>query len=313
MSAAFMSGVQKPFAAVADWGTTRFRLWTLDVDGNVINESRGDDGLLQAKETGFEPTLERHLASVGAPDDLPVVICGMAGSRTGWIEAPYMGLPAGLDGIVKAAVRIPARRHVIMLPGVARRDDMAPDVMRGEETKLLGLVHRGTRDAVVVMPGTHAKWVRIVDGGLADYRTFMTGEMFALMKDKSVLAGALEGASAVDANSAAFVAGVGASLENPALISNALFSIRAGWLVHDRRPFDQLARLSGLLIGLEVAGASPLYGKPQEVLLLSDATMGALYASALEIAGLKVMRVAADELVRDGLYMAAKHAFGGAA
>ncbi|KAB2676292.1 2-dehydro-3-deoxygalactonokinase [Brucella tritici] len=303
---------KKPFAAVADWGTTRFRLWTLDVDGNVLGESRGDDGLLQAKEAGFEPTLERHLASVDSPDDLPVVICGMAGSRTGWIEAPYMSLPAGLDGIVKAAVRVPARRHVIMLPGVARRDETAPDVMRGEETKLLGLVHRGTRDAVVVMPGTHAKWVRIADGGLADYRTFMTGEMFALLKDKSVLAGALEGAGAVEPNGEAFAAGVRASLENPALISNALFSIRAGWLVHDRKPTDQQARLSGLLIGLEVAGGRTLYGKPEEVLLLSDDTMGALYASALEIAGLTVRRVAADELVRDGLFMAAKHAFGGA-
>ncbi|WP_266030852.1 2-dehydro-3-deoxygalactonokinase [Brucella intermedia] len=304
---------KKPFAAVADWGTTRFRLWTLDVDGNVLGESRGDDGLLQAKEAGFEPTLERHLASVGAADDLPVVICGMAGSRTGWIEAPYMSLPAGLEGIVKAAVRVPARRHVIMLPGVARRDELSPDVMRGEETKLLGLVHRGTRDAVVVMPGTHAKWVRIADGGLADYRTFMTGEMFALLKDKSVLAGALEGASAVDPNGEAFAAGVKASLESPALISNALFSVRAGWLVHDRKPTDQLARLSGLLIGLEVAGGRTLHGGAEEVLLLSDDTMGALYASALEIAGLKVRRVAADEVVRDGLFMAARHAFGGIA
>jgi len=304
---------KKPFAAVADWGTTRFRLWTLDADGNVLGESRGDDGLLQAKEAGFESTLERHLATLGAPDDLPVVICGMAGSRTGWIEAPYMSLPAGLEGIVKAAVRVPARRHVIMLPGVARRDETAPDVMRGEETKLLGLVHRGTRDAVVVMPGTHAKWVRIADGGLADYRTFMTGELFALLKDKSVLAGALEGAGAVDPCGAAFAAGVRASLETPELIANALFSIRAGWLVHDRKPTGQLARLSGLLIGLEVAGGRALHGGPEEVLLLSDDTMGALYASALEIAGLKVRRVAADELVRDGLFMAARYAFGGAA
>ena len=224
-----------------------------------------------------------------------------------------MSLPAGLEGIVKAAVRVPARRHVIMLPGVARRDELAPDVMRGEETKLLGLVHRGTRDAVVVMPGTHAKWVRIADGGLADYRTFMTGEMFALLKDKSVLAGALEGAGAVDPNGQAFAAGVKASLESPALISNALFSVRAGWLVHARKPTDQLARLSGLLIGLEVAGGRTLHGGAEEVLLLSDDTMGALYASALEIAGLKVRRVAADELVRDGLFMAARHAFGGIA
>lgn len=306
-----MSDAKTPFAAVADWGTTRFRLWTLDADGNVLRESRGDDGLLHAKEAGFETILERHLASVDAPADLPVVICGMAGSRTGWIEAPYMSLPAGLEGIVAAAVRVPARRRVIMLPGVARRSEDAPDVMRGEETKLLGLVHRGTRDAVVVMPGTHAKWVQIADGRLNDYRSFMTGELFALLKDKSVLAGALEGSASVDPNSAAFAAGVKSSLETPELISNALFTVRAGWLVHDYKPSDQLARLSGLLIGLEVAGGRKIFGECHDVLLLSDGMMGALYASALEIAGLKVKRIEADELVRDGLFMAAKHAFAG--
>ncbi|CUW45349.1 2-dehydro-3-deoxygalactonokinase [Brucella vulpis] len=307
-----MGAGKKPFAAVADWGTTRFRLWTLDADGAVLGESRGDDGLLHAKEAGFEPTLERHLARLGAPDDLPVVICGMAGSRAGWVEAPYMSLPAGLDGIVKAAVRVPARRHVIMLPGVARQDETAPDVMRGEETKLLGLVHRGTRDAIVVMPGTHAKWVKIANGELADYRTFMTGELFALLKEKSVLAGALEGAGTVDPNHDAFAAGVRASLEAPELVSNRLFSIRAGWLVHDRKPTDQLARLSGLLIGLEIAGGRTLYGGAKDILLPSDGTMGGLYASALATAGLNVTRLQADELVRDGLFMAAKHAFQGA-
>lgn len=304
-----MSRVQKPFAAVADWGTTRFRLWTLDADGNVLRETRGDDGLLHAKEAGFESILERHLAQVDAPHDLPVVICGMAGSRTGWIEAPYMSLPSGLEGIVAAAVPVPARRPVTMLPGVARRSEDAPDVMRGEETKLLGLVHRGTRDAVVIMPGTHAKWVHIADGKLNDYRSFMTGELFALLKDKSVLAGALEGAESVDPQSAAFAAGVKASLETPALISNALFTVRAGWLVHNYTPSQQLARLSGLLIGLEVAGGRTLFGDLKQVLLLSDGMMGALYASALEIAGVSVNRIEADELVRDGLFMAARHAF----
>lgn len=308
-----MSGARTSFVAVADWGTTRFRLWTLGVDGNVINESRGDDGLLHAKEVGFEVTLERHLAQIDAPDDLPVVICGMAGSRTGWIEAPYMSLPAGLEGIVAAAARVPAKRPVIMLPGVARRSKDAPDVMRGEETKLLGLVHRGTRDAVVVMPGTHAKWVQITDGQLNDYRSFMTGELFALLKDRSVLSGALEGAGPVEPKNAVFAAGVKASLETPELIANALFTVRAGWLVHDYKPSDQLARLSGLLIGLEIAGGRTLFGKAREVLLLSDGMMGALYASALEIAGINVNRIEADELVRDGLFMAARHAFAGGA
>ncbi len=103
-----------------------------------------------------------------------------------------------------------------------------------------------------------------------------------------------------------------ASLEAPELVSNRLFSIRAGWLVHDRKPTDQLARLSGLLIGLEIAGGRTLYGGAKDILLPSDGTMGGLYASALATAGLNVKRLQADELVRDGLFMAAKHAFQGA-
>ncbi|MBN9044356.1 MAG: 2-dehydro-3-deoxygalactonokinase [Rhizobiales bacterium] len=308
-----MSGERKPFAAVADWGTTRLRMWLMDAEGRVLGESRGDDGLLSAREKGFETVLEDHLARLGAPADLPVAICGMAGSRTGWIEAPYMDLPAGLETIVAAAVPVPAQRRIIMLPGVARRDETAPDVMRGEETQLLGLVRAGFRNAVVVMPGTHSKWARLADGVLADYRTFMTGELFALLKEKSVLVAALEGAGPVDPAIAGFAGGVRAALDAPEMTANALFSLRADWLVHGRAPDEGLARLSGLLIGLEIAGGSRLYGGTDTVVLLADGAMGALYARALGIAGLEIDRVEADELARDGLFMAARHAFGGIA
>lgn len=307
-----MSETSKPYVAVADWGTSSFRLWILAADGSVLGESRGHDGLVTVTDGNFEAVLERHLAALKAPGDLPVVICGMAGSRAGWVEAPYMGLPAGLDAIADAVVAVPARRRVIMVPGIARRDPSAPDVIRGEETKLFGLVRGGTRDAVVVMPGTHCKWVQIAKGVVADFRTFMTGELFATIKDHTVLAGALIDAGAIDPDDEFFIAGVKASLANPAMIANALFSIRAGWLVHNRSADQQLARLSGLLIGQEIAGGRTLYGGVSAVHLLADERMGGVYHSALRVAGLDVTRIEADELVRDGLFAVAKHVFTGA-
>ncbi len=191
--------------------------------------------------------------------------------------------------------------------GVAHGQD------RASKTQLLGLVRAGFRNAVVVMPGTHSKWARLADGVLADYRTFMTGELFALLKEKSVLVAALEGAGPVDPAIAGFAGGVRAALDAPEMTANALFSLRADWLVHGRAPDEGLARLSGLLIGLEIAGGSRLYGGTDTVVLLADGAMGALYARALGIAGLEIDRVEADELARDGLFMAARHAFGGIA
>ncbi|RWF12043.1 MAG: 2-dehydro-3-deoxygalactonokinase, partial [Mesorhizobium sp.] len=130
-----MSGA--PAIAALDWGTTRLRAWLLDASGKVLAERRSDDGLITAREKGFAKVLEGHLAAMGAPQALPVIICGMAGSRQGWLEAPYVGVPAPIGAILRGAARIESeRRDVRIVPGLAQRLADAPDVMRGEETQL---------------------------------------------------------------------------------------------------------------------------------------------------------------------------------
>ena len=122
-----------------DWGTSSFRLWLVGRTGAVLEERRSPEGMMVASKLGFAAVLQSHLDAVGAGNDLPVVICGMAGARQGWVEAGYVDTPAQLASILARAVAVPGlSRDVRILPGIAQRNPNAPDVMRGEETQLLG-------------------------------------------------------------------------------------------------------------------------------------------------------------------------------
>ena len=156
---------QAAYVAV-DWGTSSFRLWLVDRTGNVLGERRSHEGMMAAGKLGFPTVLQSHLDAVGAAPGLPVVVCGMAGARGGWVEAGYVDTPARLASIPEHAVAVPGQdRDIRILPGIAQRDPKAPDVMRGEETQLLGVLGVDAADDVVVcMPGTHSKWVRASGG-----------------------------------------------------------------------------------------------------------------------------------------------------
>lgn len=299
--------VSRP-VALADWGTSSFRLWRLDEAGRVVGERRSEEGLIAAGAIGFSKVLEGHLAALGAPDDLPVVACGMIGARSGWAEAAYLETPVHLSEIARRATPVPsARRPVAILPGICQRSTATPDVMRGEETKLLGL---GTdADGLVAMPGTHTKWARIEAGRLTGFSTVMTGEIFAHMRagERSVLRGAVEDAEPVSAGDPSFLAAVGESLAAPELTTNRLFGLRAGWLIEGWSPTNVLARLSGLLIGLEIAGAARIHGDLSGTTLISGGPSSDLYAAALSAAGFAdIRRVDADTAVLAGLSIAAR-------
>ena len=170
----------EPAYAAVDWGTSSFRLWLIGKDGTVLAERRSGEGMTTAARTGFAEVLASHLAAVCAPGGLPVLICGMAGAKQGWVEAGYLDTPAALSAIPAAAVRIPGvEADIRILPGLAQRDADAPDVMRGEETQLLGAAGElGGGNHLVCMPGTHSKWVRLSGAKVEGFSTFMTGELF---------------------------------------------------------------------------------------------------------------------------------------
>src|SRR5258705_2356835 len=225
---------QAAYVAV-DWGTSSFRLWLVDRAGNVLGERRSHEGMMAAGKPGFATVLQSHLEAVGAAPGLPVVICGMAGARQGWVEAGYVDTPARLASILKHAVPVPGQdRDIRILPGIAQRDPKAPDVMRGEETQLLAALGvDATEDAMVCMPGTHSKWVRVNGGTVERFATVMTGELFDVISRETILSHAVTGADEAEDIDAFRSAGISA-FKTPAFAANLLFQVRSGELLYGR-------------------------------------------------------------------------------
>ena len=303
-----------PAVAAVDWGTSSFRLWLLDAAGAVLAEARSGDGMLTAGAEGFAAILERQLAAASAPADLPVIICGMAGARQGWIEAPYVTLPAGLDGILAGAVPVPGQgsgqsRKIRILPGLAQRNPDAPDVMRGEETQLAGILPLfASGRHLICMPGTHSKWVDVADGVISGFRTWLSGELFSILARQSILRHSLgENAAPALPDTPAFAVACGDALGQGGDIGPSLFRIRAATLLNDLKPDKAAATLSGLLIGAEIASARRVFeAAADKVILVASGPLGSLYAAALKLAGCAVLQADADEAVRSGLFEAAK-------
>ncbi|WP_440983711.1 2-dehydro-3-deoxygalactonokinase, partial [Shinella sumterensis] len=291
-----------------DWGTSSFRLWLIGRDETVLAERRSGEGMTTAARTGFAAVLQSHLAAISAPEDLPVLICGMAGAKQGWVEAGYLDTPAALSAIPAAAVRVPGvAADIRILPGLAQRDAAAPDVMRGEETQLLGAAAElGNGDHLVCMPGTHSKWVRLSAGKVEGFSTFMTGELFDAIAKNTILSHAVADAGAIAPDNAAFRSAVTRMVANPALATSQMFSVRAGSLIAGLSPDDAKARLSGTLIGLEIAGALSLAAQDTPVTLVASGSLGMLYEQALAAAGLAPTVIDADAAVRHGLAAGAK-------
>ncbi|MBB3975792.1 2-dehydro-3-deoxygalactonokinase [Rhizobium azooxidifex] len=298
----------KPAYVAVDWGTSSFRLWLIGSDGSVLAERRSGEGMTTAAKVGFASVLAGHRQAVSAPETLPVIVCGMAGARQGWVEAGYLDVPAALSAIPAAAVRVPdAVSDIRILPGLAQRDPARPDVIRGEETQLLGALDAlSDGNGLVCMPGTHSKWVHIRDGAVTRFSTFMTGELFDAIGKHTILSHSIQDAGPFDGESEAFRQAVTECIRNPGAASNLLFTARSGVLLHGLSATDAKARISGILIGLEIAGALDGAEPGASVTLVASGALGALYESALEAAGAAPTIVDADAAVRSGLAVAAR-------
>ena len=259
-----------------DWGTSSFRAYRLDAGGNVLEERSSSSGILAVKD--FEKTLEESIAGW---TERPVLMSGMVGSRQGWKEAPYVECPAGLDELQGKLVEV--AKQVWIVPGVLCREGV-PDVMRGEETQILG---SGVTDGVICLPGTHSKWVEVKDGRIVRFSTHMTGEVFAVMKQHSILGRMME------RRGDSFLEGVARSGEAGGLLHH-LFGVRTRALMGEA--VDPATYLSGILIGHELRGfaGNTLY-------LLGMPDLVALYAKAAASLGVEAKVLEADAAAR-GLY-----------
>jgi 2-dehydro-3-deoxygalactonokinase len=267
---------------VVDWGTTNFRAWRLDAGGTIAEAHAAPAGILSVADGAFEDVLEREIGGWLAPG-VPVLLSGMITSRNGWRETPYVEAPATLSALRDGAVRITARSGALLhfLPGVCMRKP-APDVMRGEEIQVFGAVAEA-ESATVILPGTHSKWVRVEEGRLVSFCTFMTGELYALLMQHSII-GRLPGTGA--AHAGAFAAGVGAAGRTDSGLLNEIFQLRAGTLLQTFAAEDVPERLSGLLIGREIRAAFELGGITRRILLVGDPKLCERYRAAFSIFGI---------------------------
>jgi 2-dehydro-3-deoxygalactonokinase len=281
-----------------DWGTTNRRAYRIDANGNCADEFEDGKGVMSVAAGGFPDAVAEIRRRLG---DLPLLLAGMVGSNRGWKEAPYVPCPAGVDELVKALVW-PGEREAIV-PGVSFIGNGRADVMRGEEVQLLGAVAAGSVDpmGMVCHPGTHNKWVTLRHGKIAEFRTVMTGELFSLLKDHSILSDLLQGQ--VEAGDA-FKEGARYALNDDALSAD-LFMVRARVLLGQAKKEDATSYASGLLIGSDVriGLATPTSA---QIHVVGRPELTRLYAAAVAEAGRDVVEIDGEKCFLAGIQEIAK-------
>ena len=270
-----------------DWGTSSLRAWLVSPDGSVRARRHENWGIMHLPDGGY-PAAYAAITESWHDRPRPAIACGMIGSRQGWLEAPYLPTPAGLEELAGSLRTIQADSGLLhVVPGMLDVNDPAsPDVMRGEETQAVGAMRRLGGDALLVLPGTHSKWARLRDHRLVSFETLMTGELYALLSKHSILGRGVADApeASTDARDLAFDRGVLAARERGALAR--LFSTRALMLTGAIAPGAALDYLSGLLIGEELRLAAPALATAARVALTGDDRLCALYVRAFQAAGL---------------------------
>jgi 2-dehydro-3-deoxygalactonokinase len=294
--------VSRPIIAV-DWGTSSFRAYLLDGEGAIAERQETAGGILRVRGGDFAAALEAEIGPwLSRANDPLVVMSGMIGSRQGWREVPYVPCPATPGEIAEGLERIDwGEGEAWIVPGLLDESRPGqPDVMRGEETQVLGaLAALPKGGGLVCLPGTHSKWVQVKDGAIEGFATYMTGEVYDLLQGHSILSRLMtKGAVAADRW---FLEGVELGQEGGIL--NRLFSARSRALTGDLPEAEVRSYLSGMLIGDELASAVP--AEPTEIHLLGAPALAALYEAALQKLGHKVSSLDADA-VAAGLYSLAR-------
>jgi 2-dehydro-3-deoxygalactonokinase len=285
------------FIAV-DWGTTNRRAYRIDASGKCVDEFEDHAGVLSVPAGGFPAAISEIRDRLG---DHPLLLAGMIGSNRGWKEAAYVACPAGIDDLVKNLVWVGDREAIV--PGVSFVGNGRADVMRGEEVQLLGAVAAGLVDpmSLVCHPGTHNKWAVLQSGAIHSFMSVMTGELFSLLKEHSILSDLLQGPVMVND---AFKRGVQETMEHETLPAD-LFGVRAQVLLGQAKKEDAASYASGLLIGTDMRiGLTTPYGA--EVTIIGRPDLTALYAAAASEHGRSAAQLDGERCFLAGIQEIAK-------
>jgi 2-dehydro-3-deoxygalactonokinase len=286
-----------------NWGSSAFRAYRLAPDGEVMEEWSEPAGVLSLDRAGMAALMERlqeRWPGVG-----PVYASGMIGSTVGWTEAPYLECPASFEKLARAIMwaRI-GPIEVGIVPGLAcrRAADGAPDVLRGEELELFGLLADAAEvgaERIVTLPGTHTKWALHTDHQILEFATSMTGEIYDRMTAAGLLAGVVEGQAV---RGEVFRAAVRLGHDRALGLGALLFGVRARVVRGEMSKADAASHLRGLLIGSDLADARQLYPVlgEHEVSLIGNPALSALYQAAFETLGLRARLVDGRAAVASG-------------
>jgi len=259
-----------------DWGTTHLRGWAMTASGAVLAQNTSDQGMGRLTRDGYEPAL-LDLTQGWISGPTTAVACGMVGSRQGWVAAPYASTPCSAlpSGVVRAPTTTPGLTvHVI--PGI--KQDKPADVMRGEETQIAGFLALNPGwDGVLCLPGTHTKWAQVSAGEVVSFQTCMTGELFSVIGTQTVLRHSV---STDGWDDRAFAQSLAEGFDRPERLTARLFSLRAEHLLHGQDAVAGRSRLSGLLIGAELA-ATRAYWLGSQIAVIGAGKVASLYVTAL--------------------------------
>jgi 2-dehydro-3-deoxygalactonokinase len=288
---------------VVDWGTTHLRAYRLAASGEIQARKSAAKGVMAIAAGTFAAVLDEVLGDWHEPSDGLILISGMIGSRQGWFEVPYVDCPAGLHEIAAGVKRVATlgRRTICICPGLVCRDaEGVPDVMRGEEVQIVGALPNISEasSATILLPGTHSKHALVRNGRIERFLTHMTGEVFAILRDHSIL-GRLT--TERHSNLDAFDAGVDRA-QQPSGLLHHVFGVRTRVLMNELEAAALTDYLSGILIGHELI-SSPL---PPPVLIVGEPTLCALYERALAHFKVNAEVTSADVATPRGLYALGK-------
>ena len=272
---------------LVDWGTSSFRAFRMQ-DGAVLDRRETPGGILHVEPGGFAPALQRLVGAWLDAGETRILMAGMVGSRQGWREAPYLPCPAGPYDLAEALLTVAFDgADVRIVPGLTNTDgDGVPEVMRGEEVQIIGVLDEVGGDATVCLPGSHSKWVQIERGRIASFTTHLTGEAYSAIRHHTILGRMVQDGPT---DTQAFRSGVVRSSQRGGLLHH-LFGVRTLGLFEELLATEAASYLSGLLIGHEVREAAP----SGTVHLVGAPALGSLYAMAIGYYGATAVLADAD-------------------
>lgn len=277
-----------------DWGTSSFRAYRLDASGRVVESRSSPRGILSVQEGRFPEVLEAEAGDWIKAGEQPIVMSGMIGSRQGWAEAPYAECPAGFEEIAAGLKEVRWNsQHAWIAPGLTCKDESGVrDVMRGEEVQILGTLDElGSGEHWLCLPGTHSKWVRVRNRRIEHFSTYMTGEVFGVLKAHSILGRMMRGD---DPDMEAFAEGIERSAQPRGLLHH-LFGVRARALFGELPEKSSASYLSGILIGHELRS---IRHEATVVHLLCTAQLAKLYEEAAGRIGIETKVLDPDAAVK---------------